>query len=120
MMLSPIKNMRNSVKFVIKIFILIVYLIAVLFILESHYVAMGECAVRIYYYPLGRCDYLLIPLVGIVMMSISLYLIHTSKRFRIIEISIYTGIIIATLLWGNDILASRTEDWPETYKVEKL
>lgn len=96
------------------------YLIAILFILESHYVAMGECAARVYYYPLGRCDYLLILLVGIVLLSISLYLIHTSQRLRIIEIFIYANIIIATLLWGNDILASRTVDWPDTYKVEKL
>lgn len=97
-----------------------VYLIAVLFILESHYVAMGECAARVYYYPLGRCDYLLIPIVGITLLSISLYLIHTSKRLRIIEILMYTSIIIATLFGGNDILASRTVDWPDTYKVKSI
>lgn len=97
-----------------------VYLIAALFILESHYVAMGECAARVYYYPLGRCDYLLIPLVGIVLLSISLYLIHTSKRLQFIEVIMYASIIMAILLWGNDILASRTVDWPDTYKVEKL
>lgn len=119
-MLSPLKNMKNSVKLSIKIFILMVYLITILFILESHYVAMGECAAWVYYYPLGRCDYLLIPLMGIVLLSISLYIIHTSKKLRIIEVFIYASIIIATLFWGNDILASRTVDWPETYKVKSI
>ena len=104
----------------VKIFILMVYLIAVLFILESHYVAIGECAARVYYYPLGRYDYLLISLVGIVLLSISLYLIHTSKRLRFIEIFIYASIIIATLLWGNDILASSTIEWPKVYHVQPL
>ena len=97
-----------------------VYLITILFILESHYVAMGECAAWVYYYPLVRCDYLLIPLMGIVLLSISLYIIHTSKKLRIIEVFIYASIIIATLFWGNDILASRTVDWPETYKVKSI
>lgn len=121
-MLSPLKNMRNSVKFVIKIFILMVYLIAVLLILESHYVAMGECVARVYYYPLGRYDYLLIPIVGIVLLSISLYLFPTSKcnKLWIIEVFIYTSIIIVTLFLGNDILASRIIDWPETYHVKPL
>lgn len=91
-----------------------------MFILESHYVAMGECAARIYYYPLGRCDYILIPLVGIILLFISLYFIKTSIKMRIIEGIMYSCIIVTTLIWGNDILASRTEDWPETYKVEKL
>lgn len=112
--------MRNLVKFVIKVFILIVYLIAILFILESHYVAMGECAARVYFYPLGRCDYLLIPLMGIALLSISLYLIPVSIRLRIIEVFIYASIIIATLLMGNDILASRTIDWPEKYKAQPI
>lgn len=112
--------MSNSVKIILKIFSLLIYLIILLFILENHYVAIGECAARVYYYPLGRCDYLWIPLVGIVMLSISLYLIHTSKRLRIIEMFIYTIIIIITLLWGNDMLASRTVYWPDTYKVKSI
>lgn len=112
--------MSNSVKIILKIFSLLIYLIILLFILENHYVAIGECASRIYYYPLGRWDYILIPLVGIIMLSLSLYYIHISKRLQCIEVIIYTSIIIAILLWGNDILASRTIDWPETYHVEPL
>lgn len=107
--------MSNSVKFVIKIFILIVYLIALILILESHYVAKGECVARIYYYPLGRCDYLLIPLAGIVMLSISLFSISTSKKFRAIEVFIYAVVISVTLLYGNVLLASKTINWPEEY-----
>ena len=101
-----------------KVGILIVLLLIYLYILESHYVAMGECVARIYYYPLGRWDYILIPFVGIIMLSISLYFIHTSLKMRVLEMLVYSSIIITTLIWGNDILASRTEDWPDTYKVQ--
>ena len=90
----------------------------IIFTLESHYVAMGECAARIYYYPLGRWDYFSIPLVGIITIALSLYFIRTSLRMRFIEVLVYSSIIITTLIWGNDILASRTEDWPNTYKVQ--
>ena len=110
--------MRNTVKYISKIFILIAYIVAILFILESHYVAIGECATRVYYHPLGKWDYILIPLVGIALLSISLYFIHTSKMLRIIEVFIYTSIILATLLCGNDILASRKVDWPEVNHVQ--
>lgn len=81
---------------------------------------MGECAARIYYYPLGRWDYILILLVGIILLSLSLYFIHTSLRMRIIEGLLYLCIIITTLTLGNDILASRTIDWPETYHIQPL
>ena len=57
--------MNSSVKLVVKILILLVYMTIIIFRLESHYVAMGECVARIYYYPLGRWDYILIPFVPI-------------------------------------------------------
>ena len=79
---------------------------------------MGECAARIYYYPLGRWDYTLIPLVGIILLSLSLYFIHTSLKMKIIEGLLYSCIIITTLIFGNDILASRTIDWPDIYHVQ--
>ncbi len=120
MMLFPLKNMSSSIECITKIFILIVYLLTILFILYHHYVEVGECATRVYYYPLGRWDFFLIPLVGTVMLSISLYLIPDSIRLRIIEVFIYVSIIITTLLWGNDILASRTIDWPDTYHAQPL
>ncbi|WP_289647123.1 hypothetical protein [uncultured Muribaculum sp.] len=107
--------MSNSVKILVKSFILLVYIFVILSILESHYVAMGECAARIYYYPLGRWDYILIPLVGIILLSLSLYFIHTSPKMRIIEWLLYSCIIITTLIWGNDLLASPTIDWPDQY-----
>lgn len=39
---------------------------------------------------------------------------------RVLEVLVYSSIIISTLIWGNDILASRTEDWPEVYKVKSV
>lgn len=120
MKLFPLWPMKNSVKSVVKILILLIYLTIIIFILESHYVAIGECAARIYYYPLGRWDFLLIPLVGFIMLSISLYIIHTSLKMRVIEGVLYSCIIITTLIWDNDVLSSRTIDWPETYQVQPL
>lgn len=115
MILSPLKSMSNSVKVVLKLFILLAYIFIILFILENHYVAMGECAARIYYYPLSRWDYIFIPLVGIIMLFLSLYYIHISLKMRVVEVFIYVSIIIFTLICGNNILASRTIDWPEEY-----
>lgn len=120
MMLFPLKNMSSSIKCITKIFILIVYLLTILFILYHHYVEVGECTLRVYYYPIDRRDYILITTIGIIMLSLSLCLLHCSPKTEAIEMFIYASIIIATLMWGNKILASRTIDWPETYKVEKL
>ena len=112
--------MSNSIKYVTKVVILIVYILIIFFILHHHYVEAGECAARVYYIPLGRWDYILISLIGIIMLFLSRYIITTSKKFRALEILIYASLITATLILGNDILASRTIDWPETYKVKPL
>lgn len=112
--------MNYSVKYILKIFILLSYLTILLFTLEDHYIAIGECAAKIYYYPLDRQDYIMIPLWGIFMLSISLYFNRTSLKMRVVEVLLYSCIITITLICGNDILASRTIDWPDTYKVEKL
>lgn len=112
--------MSNSVKFFLKILILLLYLIILLFLLENHYVAIGECAVRIYYHTIGRWDYILIPLVGIIMLFLSLYYIHISLKIRAVEVFIYTSIITFILICGNNILASRTEYWPEVYQVKSV
>ena len=112
--------MSNSVKILAKSFILLIYIFIILSILESHYVIVGECAARVYYKPFNGWDYIKIPLAGIIMLSISLYFIYTSLRMRVLEVLMYSSIIISTLIWGNDILALRTEDWPETYQVQPL
>lgn len=112
--------MSNSVKVVLKSFILLAYIFIILSILENHYVAMGECAARIYYYPLSRWDYILIPLVGVILLSLSLCFIHASLKMRIIEGLLYSCIVITTLIWGNNILASPTIDWPEVYHPTPL
>lgn len=86
----------------------------------NHYVEVGECAARVYYKPLSVTDYILLPLVGIVLVSLSLRYIRTNKAVRYIEVSIYSIIIMLSLVYGNKILASRTIDWPETYSVQEL
>lgn len=86
----------------------------------SHYVELGECAARVYYKPLSVTDYILFPIVGITLVSISLRYIRTNKTVRYIEVSIYSIIIMFTIVFGNKILASRTIDWPETYQVQPI
>lgn len=54
------------------------------------------------------------------MLSLSLCLLHCTPKTEAIEMFIYASIIIATLMRGNKILASRTIDCPDTYTVEKL
>lgn len=89
-------------------------------ILSSHYVAFGECAARVYYKPLSVTDYILFPIVGIAFVFISLRYIRTNKAVRYIEVSIYSIIMMFILVFGNEILASRTIDWPETYQVQPI
>ena len=108
--------MNSSVKLVVKILILLAYL-TIIFILEIHYVAIGEYSAMVYYYPLGRWDYILIPLVGIILLSLSLRFIQTSLKMRVIEASVYTLIISVVLIFGNEILSSRTENRPDYYRV---
>ena len=80
--------MSNSIKYVTKVVILIVYILIIFFILHHHCVEAGECAARVYYIPLGRWDYILISLIGIIMLFLSRYIITTSKKFRALEILI--------------------------------
>lgn len=86
----------------------------------SHYVEVGECVARVYYKPLNIADYILCPIVGIALVSISLRGIQTNKAIKYIEVSIYSFIIIFALVFGNEILALRTIDWPETYQVQSI
>ena len=112
--------MSNSVKILAKSFILLIYIFIILSILESHYVTGDECASRVYYYPLGKLDYFLIISVGIIMCLLSINFIQVSKFQRCIECSIYSITIIMAIVFGNTIISSRTEDWPETYKVKPI
>ena len=112
--------MNRTIRYIIKGCILIAYLVILAFILNSHYIEFGECAIRVYYSPLDRWDYVMIAFTGIILLLSSLHLIRTNKYLRWLECSIYCSIIIITIVFGNSILASRTIDWPEPYKVEKL
>ncbi len=107
--------MNRTIRYIIKGCILIAYLIILAFILNSHYIESGECALRVYYYPLDRCDYVMIALIGITMLLSSLHYIRTNKYLRWLESSIYCSIIIITIVFGNSIIASRTIDWPDKY-----
>lgn len=112
--------MSNSVKIIAKSFILLIYIFIIVSILETHYVTGDECAARVYYYPLGKLDYFLIISVGVIMCLLSINFIRVSKFQRCIECSIYSITIIMAIVFGNTIISSRTEDWPETYKVKPI
>ena len=120
MILSPLKTMNRTIRYIIKGCILVTYLIILAFVLNSHYIESGECAIRVYYCPLVRWDYAVIALIGITMLLSSLHYIRTNKYLRWLECSIYCTIIILTFVFGNSILASRTIDWPEPYKVKPI
>ncbi len=111
----------NKIKaYIAKMCLIFLFIIVSYIIFMSHYVAFGECAARLYYKPLDVTDYILLLIVGIVLLSISLRYIRTNKAVRYIEVSIYSIIMMFILVFGNEILASRTIDWPETYKVQPL
>ena len=112
--------MKRTRRYMIKGCIIIAYIIILAFILNSHYIEFGECAVRVYYCPLDRWDYVMIAFIGITMLLSSLRYIRNNKYVIWLECSIYSTIIIITIVFGNSILASRTIEWPESYKVEKL
>lgn len=59
---------------------------------------------RVYYYPLDRRDYILIIIIGIMMLSLSLYLLQCSKKLRAIEMFIYVSIIIAILMRSDNTM----------------
>lgn len=100
--------------------LMFLFIIVSYIIFMSHYVALGECAARVYYKPLDVTDYILFPIVGIACVFISLRYIRTNKAVRYIEVAIYSIIIMFILVFGNEILASRTIDWPETYQVQPI
>ena len=112
--------MNRITQYIIKGCILITYLIILAYILNSHYIEYGECASRVYYYSLDRWDFVVIGVIGITILLSSLHYIRTNKYQRWLECSIYSSIIIITIVFGNSILASRTIDWPETYKVKPV
>ena len=86
----------------------------------SHYVEVGECVARVYYKPLDIADCILLPIVGTELLCLSLQYIRTNKAVKYIEVSIYSIIIMLTLVFGNEILALRTIDWHETYQVQSI
>ena len=100
--------------------ILITYLIILVFILNNHYVELGECALRVYYCSLDSWDYVMIAFIGISMLLSSFHYIRTNKYLGWLECSIYCTIIRMIIVFGNSILASRTIDWPETYKITPI
>ncbi len=106
--------------YIAKMCLMFLFIIVSYIIFISHYVELGECAARVYYKPLDVTDYILLLIVGFVLLSISLRYIQTNKAVRYIEVSIYSIIIIFTIVFGNEILASRTIDWPETYQVQPI
>ena len=112
--------MNRTIRYIIKVCILVTYLIILAFVLNSHYIESGECASRVYYYPLYRWDYVMIALIGITMLLSSLHYIRTNKYLRWLECSIYCSIIIITIVFGNSILASKTMDWPDKYKARNI
>lgn len=92
----------------------------IVFILNSHYVKMGECVSSVYYCPLDSWDSVIIALIGIIMLIFSIHFIGSNKYQKWLECSIYCSIIFITIVFGNSIIASRTIDWPDKYKARNI
>lgn len=104
---------------------LLIYLIVVLYVFNSHYVAIGDCAVMEYYTPLEIWDKIAFIILGLIAFSCS-YLIYSYTRCKIkhwilsLKLLIFVGSSIVFCTIGNEILGSRKVHWPEEYQVKPI
>ena len=106
---------------VIKLLIFIAVVVALALTLSTNYVSVGQCAVTTYYKPIDIWNILLFSVITGAGFFISAYTIGSSKlKERVIMAVLYAGLLCLVTLFGNDILGSRTIDWPQEYKVQPI
>lgn len=111
------KKVRTGlIQFSVLIFCLIIMHI----FLESHYVAVGECAAISYYKPLAHWDRLLFIVIGITALFISIKIAKPSKYYIILLSVIYTVIIVSYSIFGNQLLGMTIKDWPHEYRPHSI
>lgn len=114
--------MKKAVILVIVIYIL--FTVACLITLGSHYVTVGECAVITYYQPLTWLDRTCFILLGAMAWIISRPLIPKDMKHRKILLIIIGLIYVLSaglyVVYGNEMLGAREMDWPHHYKVQPI
>lgn len=91
-------------------------------ILNNKYIDVDEGVVSIVYYiPLMWTDIALFVLTAAIGLCASLYFYKLKNKKIIIALAfVYTVTASIISIYGNDILGSREEYWPHTYKAQPL
>lgn len=99
--------------------VLFLGLVAMLYYLNSKYVSYGECAAITYYIPLTILDRAIIIGIGIITSAVFFLLsLDQSATYNTCVITVYMLLSISIATFGNQILGSKEEHWPHTYKVQ--
>lgn len=105
----------------IKLMIFIAVVIGLVLTLNMNYVTVGQCAVTTYYKPIDVWNILLFSVITGAGFFISVYEIgRPNLKERAIMAVLYGGLLCLVTLFGNDVLGSRTIDWPQEYKVQPI
>lgn len=107
------------------IIILVVLILGSYTFLHSHYVSDdGLCADILYYQPLSIWGRIIFVSLGILASigNLVAFKILNSSEIRLAIIAIILCLLISFVfgVYGNQILGSRTEHWPQEYKVQPL
>ena len=105
----------------IRLLIFIAVVIGLVLVLSTKYVTVGQCAVTTYYKPIDVWDILLFSVITGAGFFISAYAIgRPNLKERAIMAVLYGVLLCLVSLFGNDLLGSRTIDWPQEYKVQSI
>lgn len=100
--------------------ILLICLALIGILLDKKYATVGDCAEIVYYKPLTMWDRIVFAVIGIIGLSISLKLAKPKRVGTILLSGLYTAIIIAFSIFGNQLLEMRTEHWPHEYHPQPI
>ena len=110
---------------IIEVSVLFTYLIVVLYIFNSHYVTIGDCAGIEYYTPFEIMDKIVFIIIGLIAFSCSFLISSynggkTKYWILSLKVCIFLGSSIIFCTLGNEMLGYRKVYWPEEYQVKPL
>ena len=88
-----------------------------MYYLSTKYVEKGECAIITYYIPMLWSDYFVITAIGVFSVLLSYFLERNriNHKWIMLEIFIYSIIVILVCLFGNELLSFIECKWPHNY-----
>ena len=115
---SRMATLKNKV---LPFALLFIGIILSLWLFDSRYVENGECAVIVQYNPLGACGKMMLFTIGFIFFSLFFLLRRGKDKFLkwIVSILYLTYFLIITI-FANEILESRTIDWPQEYHPQPI